>query len=115
MHQTSHTAEPYLYRVNIDTSLPISKSEVADFQKVTKQGVAIFGFTPNILVTVLASYEYWQTLRSLVSAMDTGKLAICTNDKLDQLYIELCKDFPEIEICIFTTNVYENAINWITA
>lgn len=114
MHRTSNSAEPYLYQVSIDCTLAISKSDLDRFVKATNQGVAVFGFTPNILVTSENDYVHWQTLENLVSVMDTGKLAICTDENIEGIYRQFCTNFPAVEISVFSIADMDCCKQWVT-
>ncbi|WP_417763022.1 hypothetical protein [Shewanella sp.] len=76
MHQYQHSASPFITKVTLDNTLAYSAADLEQLLQQLEQGIAVYGFTPNIHLVVNASYSYWPSLDKLISAMLTGKLAL---------------------------------------
>ncbi|QKX17757.1 hypothetical protein [Microbulbifer sp. YPW1] len=87
MHKYKTSAFPYLCEIAIDPGLAYTKRDLRVFNSKNERGVAVYGHSPNVLIVSKESYDHWNTIRVLVGALDTGKLAICGSN--------FPKDFPE--------------------
>lgn len=80
MHKYKTLASPYLCEIAIDPDFAYTKTDLGVFTSKNERGVAVYGYSPNVLVVAKENYEHWSTLHMLVSALDTGKLAVCGNN-----------------------------------
>ena len=115
MHQVKHSASPYFYKITVDKKLAITKSDVKIFETTVQQGVSVYGFTPNILLITTSAYSHWASISLLIAAMDTGKLAICSNDHIQDVIDTLCAEFTAINIKLFNKNSTQEAMAWLNA
>ena len=113
MHQVKSAASPYLYEIKLNSEYQLTHRDVATFQKKVERGVAVYGYTPSILISTASSYSYWESLTLLLKTMDTGKLAICTDDKIDSIIDDLSALFLAIEIRIFAKSGVGKAKAWV--
>lgn len=79
MHQIVSTASPYLFQILLDCELPYRESDLVIFNKNTKQGIAVYGHTPNALIIANKTYLHWSSLEKLIVELDCGKVALCTD------------------------------------
>ncbi|WP_156035157.1 hypothetical protein [Microbulbifer sp. HZ11] len=91
MHKYKTSASPYLCEIAIDPGMAYTKKDLSVFKGKNERGVAVYGHSPNVLVIAKERYDYWDTLHVLVSALDTGKLAVCGSN--------FPKDFSEYLMC----------------
>lgn len=81
MHQYRHSASPFISKITLNNTLAFSAANLEQLLQQLDQGIAVYGFTPNIHLVVKASYAHWPSLDKLISAMLTGKLAlVCAED-----------------------------------
>ncbi|TEW47860.1 SpoIIAA family protein [Psychromonas algicola] len=113
MHQTKSSASPYLYEIKIDNGYKLTSQDVKEFIREVAQGVAVYGYTPSILMLSASSYEHWESLSLLLKVMDTGKLAICSDDEIDTVIENLSALFSAIEIKAFRKSASKEAKEWI--
>ena len=76
MHQYQHSASPFISKITLDNTLAFNAAALKQLLQQLDQGIAVYGFTPNIHLAVNTSYPYWPSLDKLISAMLTGKLAL---------------------------------------
>ncbi|WP_418609193.1 hypothetical protein ACNSN2_15615 [Pseudoalteromonas sp. US3C1013] len=98
MHQIKHSASPYLYKIVLDSKYKLSDADINKFKKTVNQGVAVYGFTPNIIIISNSHYAYWSSISLFAKAMDTRKLAICSNDNLDGVIKKISTEFASINV-----------------
>ena len=113
MHQIKSSASPYLYEIKLDNEYKLTSQDVKKFNKEVAQGVAVYGYTPSILILSAHSYAHWESLSLLLKVMDTGKLAICSDDEIDTLIENLSALFSTVEIKIFPKSASKKAKAWI--
>jgi len=114
MHQIKSSASPYLYEIKVDCEYKLTPKDVATFQNKVQRGVAVYGYTPNILISAASSYSYWDSLKLLLNVMDTGKLAICSDDEIDNIVSDLAAAFTGIKIKHFAKVEFKKVKEWIT-
>ena len=115
MHQIKSSASPYLYEIKIDCEYKLTPKDVATFQNKVQRGVAVYGYTPNILISAASSYSYWDSLQLLLNVMDTGKLAICNDSEIDNIVTDFTAAFTAIEIKRFAKSELKKAKEWVTS
>ena len=113
MHQIKHSASPYLYKIVLDSEYKLSDANINKFKKTVNQGVAVYGFTPNIIIISNSHYTYWDSISLFAKAMDTGKLAICSNDNLDDVIKNISTEFAPINVKQFGKNNIIDCNKWV--
>jgi predicted nucleic acid-binding protein len=115
MHKIKHTASPYIYQMVLDSDYKLSEADIKKFEREVSHGVSVYGFTPNIIIVSNSHYRHWDSISLLAAAMDTGKLAICSNDNLNDVIDNISNEFQSIDVKLFGTNDINNGIDWITS
>ena len=115
MHQIKHTASPYLYKIVLDRECKLSGADINKFKETVSQGVAVYGFTPNIIIISNAHYTYWDSIPLFIKAMNTGKLAICSNDNLSRVIKNISTEFASINVKQFSINNIIDCNKWVTS
>jgi len=113
MHQIKSSASPYLYEIKIDNGYKLTSQDVKKFNKEVAQGIAVYGYTPSILITSTSSYAHWESISLLLKVMDTGKLAICSDDEINIVIENLSALFSAIKIKGFTKSASREAREWV--
>ena len=113
MHKIKHTASPYIYQIVLDSDYKLSKADIKKFENEVSHGVSVYGFTPNIIIVSNSYYRHWDSISLLVAVMDTGKLAICSNDNLNNVIDNISNEFQLIDVKLFGKNNIHNGIDWI--
>ncbi|MBB1297007.1 MULTISPECIES: hypothetical protein [unclassified Pseudoalteromonas] len=115
MHQIKHSASPYLYKIVLDSKCKLSGADINKFKKTVSQGVAVYGFTPNIIIISNSHYAHWDSISVFAKVMDTGKLAICSNDNLSGVIKNISTEFTSINVKLFGKNDIKDCNEWITS
>ena len=113
MHQIKHSASPYLYKIVLDSEYKLSNADIKKFKKTVIQGIAVYGFTPNIIIISNSHYAYWDSISLFAKAMDTGKLAICSNDNLDDVIKNISTEFAPINLKQFGKDNIIDCNKWV--
>lgn len=112
MHQITHSASPYLYKIVIDNNYKLTGADINKFKKVVSQGIAVYGFTPNIIIVSNKPYSYWGSIALFAEVMDTGKLALCSNDDLQEIVNNISSEFAAIKIKLFGNKDIKYCKEW---
>ncbi|MCP4326667.1 MAG: hypothetical protein GY787_33540 [Alteromonadales bacterium] len=116
MHQINHSAaSPYVYKIVLDSEYKLSGADINKFRKTVSQGVAVYGFTPDIIIVSNSPYAYWDSISLFAEAMNTGKLAICSNDNLSGVIKNISNEFASINIKLFCNNDIDECNKWVTS
>ena len=115
MHQIKHSASPYFYKIVLDSEFKLSDADINKFKKTVSRGVAVYGFTPNIIIISNSHYTHWGSISLLAKVMDTGKLAICSNDNLSGVIKNISTEFASINVKLFGKNDIKDCNEWITS
>ena len=115
MHQIKHSASPYFYKIILDSECKLSGADINKFKKTVSQGVSFYGFTPNIIRISNSHYAYWDSISLFAKVMDTGKLAICSNDNLSGVIKSISTEFTSIKVKLFGKNDIKDCNDWITS
>ncbi len=115
MHQYRHAASPYVSTITLDNTLAYSAANLEQLLQQLDQGIAVYGFTPNIHLVVNASYSHWPSLDKLISAMLTGKLAlVCAeHSKLADTLAHWQQLNPNIRIRHYLPSQATHARHWL--
>ena len=113
MHQIKYLASPYLYKIVLDSEFKLSGADISKFNKTVSQGVAVYGFTPNIIIISNTHYAYWDSISLYAKAMSTGKLAICSNDNLSGVIKSISIEFASINVKLFGKNNIIECNKWV--
>jgi len=113
MHQVMHSATPYLYKIVLDSEYKLSDADINKFKNTVSQGVSVYGFTPNIIIISNTPYTYWDSISLFAKAMNTGKLAICSNDNLSGVFKSISTEFAPISVKLFGKNNIIECKKWV--
>lgn len=102
MHRMKGSASPYIFRIELDSCIPFLDSDLKKFKASTNQGVAVYGYTPNIMILCFQTYEHWDSLDNLLSSMVTGKLGICSDQDICSFLSKVEVSHPRITVQKFS-------------
>ncbi|MBB3166826.1 hypothetical protein [Simiduia aestuariiviva] len=114
MHRTKCSASPYIYYIELDSEIPILESDIESFVQDIKQGVAVYGYTPNIMISTDEPYDYWDSVKNLFLKMDTGKLGICTDQEVSGLVSNLLPLNSNVSIKSYGYSEKDECDNWLS-
>jgi hypothetical protein len=113
MHHFKSSASPYLCEVTLDVSDGFGARDVKTFEGKAERGVAVFGYTPNVLLVAKSEYQKWESVGKLLLVLNTGKVAICDSGITDSL-ISLLRDInPSVQLKVFQKSQNSEARSWL--
>ncbi|MCX2803451.1 hypothetical protein [Microbulbifer thermotolerans] len=113
MHKYKISVSPYFCEIAPDQRLAYTAEDLNIFKNKIKYGVAVFGCTPNILVILEGQYSHWDSLSTLVKALDTGKFAISSNNAPTEFSVFLKNSNPMIEVRFYNTSQIAQGRAWV--
>lgn len=113
MHKYNISATPYFCEITIDPSLAYAEKDLSVFKSKIEQGVAVYGYSPNVLVVEKGTYDHWNTLCVLVSALNKGKLAIC-GTSFPRNFLEVLRSSnPAVEVRLYGAGQGAEGREWV--
>ncbi|MCQ3827858.1 hypothetical protein HXX02_00210 [Microbulbifer elongatus] len=113
MHKYKTSASPYVCEIAIDPSLVYTKRDLRVFKCKNEHGVAVYGHSPNVLIVSKESYSHWNTVRILVGALDTGKLAICGSNFPKDFAEYLESSNPAVKVRLLSHDQSAEGWEWL--
>lgn len=113
MHKYKISASPYFCEITIDSGLAYTENDLRVFNSKHEQGVAVYGYSPNVLVVGKGVYDHWNTMSVLVNALDTGKLAICGTGFPKNFHEFLSRLNPAVEVLLFSADQAAEGRAWV--
>lgn len=113
MHQFKSSASPYLCEITLDASRGFSVSDVSIFKSKVERGVAVYGYTPNVLLCSKGAYGKWESIGKFLVVLDTGKVSICGSGLTDSLFSLMQGINPNIQLKYFDESQKAKARAWL--
>ena len=112
MHNIKYSASPYIYDIELDVNYEVSTKDVTIFKDTISQCLKVYGYTPNVRIIAKSKYQHWSTVKLLAEAMLTGRLAICTDDEINNIIEDLSSSLKSIKVRLFKISEQAECQNW---
>lgn len=113
MHQFKSSASPYLCEITLDADRGFGVNDVNIFESKVERGVAVYGYTPNVLLYSKGAYGKWEFIGKLLVVLDTGKVSICGSGLADSLFRLMQGINPNIQLKYFDKSQKAKARAWL--